>query len=628
MIGVMHHFHFLRPWWLLMLIPVLLMLGLLVWFWKQRDSLWHDVCDAKLLPFLMSQVKKSHSGLLFFWLAMSFLLAIIALAGPTWSFKRLPVYESPLMRVIVLNLSASMRVTDIKPNRIVRARYKLLDLLRQSRGTKTGLVVFAGDGYVVSPITDDVSTIENIIPVLEPSLMPTTGNNPAAGLLYAKKLIMQAGLMQHARILLLTDSSGGQAALTQAHALQKEEITLNVLGVGTAEGGPVALKDGNYLTDTEGKIVLSRLNVAALTKLAKAGGGRYLTMSATDTDLNQLLTESTAFKMLNLKKNQLSVGKFWQDKGPLFLLLLLPLALIAFRRGALGLFASMMFPVAMMGVPHSAHAMGAWQSLWSNQNQQALQLYKQKKPKAAASVFKNRKWKAASLYKAKEYQQALELYKHQKDAAGLYNAGNTLAMQGQFQQAIKHYQQALKKEPQNQDAKFNIALLKKLLKKQKKQKKQRPNPKQVQKNHQPHHGQSKQPQQGSSEQKNKNHKHSSGSSSKIKHKAQSRAKKPPKQGKTAKNRTKHKQNLSQNQAEKPNKAHGQPVHKHSAQNANKMPRKGVNRQTQSQNTNKIDDNKPLNNKELKRLNAWIKKIPDNPGGLLRREFAKEYNRRH
>ncbi|MCW8982993.1 MAG: VWA domain-containing protein, partial [Gammaproteobacteria bacterium] len=150
-------FHFLRPDWLWALIPLAIVL--LLWYRREGKSRsWQNYCDPELLPFLMvgSEVGRSH--LLMVTGGLAGLLTIIALAGPTWEQRPQPLFRAQSAMVIALDLSLSMNATDVRPNRLDRAKLKLRDILERRKEGQTGLLVFAAEPFVVSPLTTDTAT--------------------------------------------------------------------------------------------------------------------------------------------------------------------------------------------------------------------------------------------------------------------------------------------------------------------------------------------------------------------------------------------------------------------------------------------------------------------------------------
>ncbi|MBY0377409.1 MAG: VWA domain-containing protein, partial [Gammaproteobacteria bacterium] len=186
------YLHWLRPWWLVAILPVILLfipLTLQTW----RNNAWHKACDPHLLPHLLVVsntrtffIKKS-------LLCCGFLLAIIALAGPCYKTIEAPVFQTNTSRVIVFDLSAAQWANDIAPNRLTRARFKLLDLLQALEEGQTGLVVFTAAPFMVSPLTSDTQTISAQINELSPDIMPVQGYQLSLALLKAQSLLQKAG---------------------------------------------------------------------------------------------------------------------------------------------------------------------------------------------------------------------------------------------------------------------------------------------------------------------------------------------------------------------------------------------------------------------------------------------------
>ena len=171
-------FHFLRPWWLLALLPAALVLFSLLKNKAQRGD-WTRVCDAELLPYILQeQPTQTRNG---GWLAaaLATLLCILALAGPTWERLPGPAFRNDSALVIALDLSESMNAADIKPSRISRARYKIADILKQRKDGQTALLVYSGDAFTVTPLTTDTSTINSQLEALTTDIMPSPGSNPA-----------------------------------------------------------------------------------------------------------------------------------------------------------------------------------------------------------------------------------------------------------------------------------------------------------------------------------------------------------------------------------------------------------------------------------------------------------------
>jgi Ca-activated chloride channel family protein len=173
---VLDGLHFIRPLWLLLL-PFAV---LLPWLWRRTrrpSGDWSRVCDPHLLRWLAVEQAASRRRRTGPWLAgTALLIAIVALAGPSW--QRLPdsSWSARDARVIALDLSLSMMAEDLRPSRLTRARYRLADLLGSTEEGQVGLVTYAGDAYVVSPLSSDMNTIANLLPALRPDVIPGGGS--------------------------------------------------------------------------------------------------------------------------------------------------------------------------------------------------------------------------------------------------------------------------------------------------------------------------------------------------------------------------------------------------------------------------------------------------------------------
>jgi Ca-activated chloride channel family protein len=456
-------FHFQHPQWFWLLLPLLLL------WWRVRrpgkhDSSWRRICDARLLPYLLVDTA-GHAGRLPAWLlAGAWLLAVTALADPVWNKQPQPVFRSQEARVVVLDLSRSMLAADLPPSRLVRARYKVADILDRNPDGQTGLVVFAGDAFTVAPLSNDSDTIRSLLQPLEPGLMPVQGSRVDLGLAQAVDLLKQAGQVR-GDVLLITDGYTGQDALQAARALHAAGYRLSVLGVGTAAGAPLPDGQGGYLRDAGGNIVMPQLDATALRELAAAGGGRYAGIRGTDEDVRHLLADTSPSLSGESELTDLTTDA-WQSSGPWLVLLLLPLAALVFRRGWLLL---LVLQVGMgLGLPRPAMALD-WKDLWLRPDQQAALSLQAGNPAEAAQLAKDPGLRGTGAYLAGDYERALSAFAASGGADGDYNQGNTLAQLGRYVDAIAAYDRALAAQPDMEDAAYNKAQIQKLLQQQQQQ---------------------------------------------------------------------------------------------------------------------------------------------------------------
>ncbi|MDP2098372.1 MAG: VWA domain-containing protein [Methylobacter sp.] len=576
-------FHFIRPYWLLAVLPYVVILALMLRN-KLAQGNWSAVCDAELLPYLLQDKPVKQSRWLITTGAIAALLVIIALAGPTWERLPSPVFRNASALVIVLDLSRSMDAADIKPSRLMMARYKIADILKQRKDGQTALLVYAGDAFTVTPLTDDTETIASQLSALNTDIMPSQGSNAVLALDKAVELFKQAGL-QRGHILLVTDEVDADKTLTAVKAL--DTYSLSILGVGSDDGAPIALPEGGFLKDQQGTIVIAKLNSYDLKRLAQVGRGVYQTITANDTDIQQLLAIINEPAQQQGKQNDNLLLDQWADKGVWLLLSVLPLAALMFRKGLLCFALLVMLPL-----PKNSYALG-WQDLWQTKDQQAQQAYKQQDFAKAAELFGQADWKAAAHYKAGEYDKALETLKSSKSASSAYNQGNALAQAGQLEQAIKAYEQALTINPDNSDAKHNKDVVEKALEKQQQQKKdeQQQSKDDSQQNNEGEQGEKpEQQEQDKNEDKPE----------------QKPEQKPSEQAPSEQNQPQDKTEEKQPEAEQ------QPAQAEQSNNADKEP---------------VPKSPELSTEQQQANEQWLKRIPDDPAGLLKRKFKYQYGQR-
>ncbi len=580
-------FHFIRPYWLLAVIPYLAILVLMLRN-KLSQGNWSAVCDAALLPYLLQEKPVNQSRWPLTAGAIAALLVIIALAGPTWERLPSPVFRNDSALVIALDLSRSMDAADIKPSRLIMARYKIADILKQRKDGQTALLVYAGDAFTVTPLTDDTETIDSQLSALNTDIMPSQGSDTALVLEKAVELFKQAGL-QKGQILLVTDGVDMDKTLAAVKTLDKYQ--LSILGVGTDDGAPIALPEGGFLKDQRGNIIVPKLNSHELTKLAQAGNGVYQTITANDADIQTVLANVDRSVQQQGKQNDNLLLDQWADNGPWLLLLVLPLAALTFRKGLLCFILLLILPL-----PKNSYALG-WQDLWQTKDQQAQQAYKKQDYAKAAEQFENPDWQAAAHYKAGEYDKALESLKSSKSTSSAYNQGNALAKAGQLEEAIKAYEKALAMNPNDADAKHNKDVVEKELEKQKQQKQQKDDKQQAK-------GDSQQNKDGEQSEKSDEQK-----------KSEEKPEQKPEQKQSDQQQSEENQE-QQNKADEKKPEDEKPRQAEQEKDQAKQPAK----EQAPTNAEPTDEQQQANEQ-------WLKRIPDDPAGLLKRKFKYQYGQR-
>ncbi|WP_447073040.1 VWA domain-containing protein [Shewanella indica] len=460
--------HFIRPEWLWALVPLALLLVL-----QSRrqagQSDWDRYIAPHLAPLLLTQGSKSRQNRLP-WLGLAWLVAVLALSGPALYKKPLPVFASSTGRVLVMDMSLSMYATDAAPNRLTQARFRATDLLGQLNEGETALLAYAGDAFIISPLTRDRNTLLNLLPTLSPAIMPVRGSNLTAALEKAKELLSQGGHLQ-GDIILITDGVGSRQLNAARQAIEGSHYRLGILAIGSSQGAPIRLPDGQLLKDSRNEVVVPATDFGMLSELASAGNGILVPYSNDGKDLQTLvqwLATSSDATETDL------AGDTWVDLGPyLAFLLLLPL-LLSFRSGL----PVLLLPLSLgLLVSPSSQASG-WDDLWQTRDQQGMQAFKQEDFATAADKFVDPAWQGSARYRAGDYQGALQAFEQDGSATGLYNQGNALMQLGQYEEAIKRYSDALTQVPDMQDAIDNKALAESLLKQREQQQDQQSQDKQ------------------------------------------------------------------------------------------------------------------------------------------------------
>ena len=451
-------FHFIRPEWLIAL-PFVLLTAVLFARRRLGPGSWEFVVDPQLAPHVLSGSQANGIDSRWILLGVTGVLGVLALAGPAWERIEQPMFRSEQALVVALDLSRSMDAQDVAPSRLLRARLKILDLLQRRASGQTALIVYSANAFTVTPLTTDSDTVAALVNSLGTDIMPSRGSYPLAAINKGRALLEQAG-MGYGEVLLITDGGSTPATERAARDLRDAGYSLSVLGVGTTDGAPIPRATGGFVTDQMGQIAVARLEETSLRALATAGGGRYATLTSDNRDLDLLLSGETASRSAT---DETQGTDRWREEGPWLLLLLLPLAAMSFRRGWAIVLLVFVLPLAQ---PVQA---SLWDDMWQTRNQQAQERLEEGDVLAAAELFDDGEWQAVSRYRGGEFAESAAKFAAKGDTRNLYNLGNAMAMQGEFESALDAYEQVLEMEPDNADAKYNRDLMDEMLQEQQSQ---------------------------------------------------------------------------------------------------------------------------------------------------------------
>jgi Ca-activated chloride channel family protein len=576
--------HWLRPAWCW----ALLALPLLAWMWRRarrRQSAWREFVDPHLLPHLLD-LHAGRRGRSAVWLGLlGYALAVCALAGPSWRQAAQPLWQTRAPLVIALDLSSATLANDLPPSRLAQARAKIARLLRSRAGGQVALIAYAQDAYTVAPLTDDAANAMLLLDALSPDIMPGDGSDAGRAIAWSTHLLKQAGFAQ-GDVLLLTDHADA-AGRRAAGDAARDGFRVSAIGLGTAEGA--------VYRDAQGVIGRARLDADALRGLASAGGGRFAALSADERDVE-------ALGLLDPRRTGGSAtrgaqARLWQDQGYWLLLPLLVIAAFAFRRG--GALAVVLVALAFPWAP--AHAADTW---WRRPDQQVHAQLEQ----------------GVQAYRQGHYDAAARTWQGLPGADAAYNLGNALAKGGDYTGAVTAYDRALRLQPGMQDAIANRAAVLNAMRR-------KPQPPGGSGQDQSAQRQAQSQQQGQA------------ATAGQRHRQQAQQNAPQREANDARQQQASQQQASQQQASQqqagPRPGASQPTRPADAEAQRRADAAQRARMQQALARGKASSaDKPAGRTETpaqreQRLadDAWLRRIPDDPGALLRARFQLEHERR-
>lgn len=594
--------HLLRPGCLLIALPALWLI------WRSRQinaagSQWVRACDPELLTALTGSSGPAQRWPL--WLAsIAVVIGAVALSGPSWQRLPTPVLQSQAATVIVLDLSKSMDASDLQPSRLSRARFAALDVLDAQTEGRFGVVSFAGSAFTVVPLTDDRETARHLINSLSTDIMPVQGGNIGTGLTLAQALLRNAGVSQ-GRVVLLTDSSPNRSARRVADALAKAGHELQIVGFGTTEGAPVPAENGGWIKHSDGSIVLARLETAPLESLARRGGGEYQTLP-----LAGLLPIAEQWGDVEQgqrsRRDDLTTDR-WLDAGQWLVWFLLPLCALGARRGWLAqgliVFASLS---ALTTTPPTDASDDA---LWRNADQRGKALLEAGDAAQAQDTFKSKAWRGVAAYEAGDFATAIDAFAEADMADADYNRGNALARAGELEAALDAYDAQLATAPDHADTRHNRALVQALLDQQQQQQQSGDNGDSGDENQTPDQqrqsGEQEQPGDGESQDSQQAGQNQDGADQQQ----------PSQTGDSP-------QDAEQQQGD----ANDSEQQQADADQTQEPGEPQAGEQTTAE-TQAMSEAERAEQQEQQALEQWLRRVPDDPGGLLRRKFAREQARR-
>jgi len=519
------------PEWLWGLLLIPLLIALFVRAERRGLRRLQEFVSARLLPQLAGTVNRPRRIAKFALQLLGLSLAVVSLAQPRWGYTFQDVKRKGLDLLIAVDTSRSMLSNDVQPNRLERVKLAIQDLINDLQGDRVGLIAFAGRAFLQAPLTIDYDAVVEAINDLDTKTIPEGGTNISSAIALATQSFGKSATGNRALIIFTDGEELSGDAVKMAKDAADAGVLIFTVGVGTPQGSliPVTGDDGQtaFVKDSAGQVVKSKLDGKRLGEIAQATGGFYIHLESGPRTMQQVQTQGLA-KMqaaeMDVRLSRRPIERYEWPLGAALIVLALSI-LIPERKSATGRSRRGERMRAKAYVPAAARAVGAtvgllmFLSSFAFASASGIDAYRDGKFEDAYSQFqqtlkshpqspaedKLQFDSGAAAYKLKDYTRALESFSQallSRDTGlqsrGHYNLGNTLYQRGEGEKnddkklsdwtnALDHYQQTLKLDPQDKDAKDNYEYVKKKieeLKNKKSQQQPSPSPSPPQKNKQ------------------------------------------------------------------------------------------------------------------------------------------------
>lgn len=480
--------------YLLAVIPVLALLRFMMT--RAQKKRLRKFGDPQLVRQLMPDVSRWRPSVKFWLLEAALALIIVMLARPQFGTKISHEKRQGIETIIAMDISNSMLAQDVTPSRLDRCKMMVENLVDNFTDDKIGLIVFAGDAFIQLPITSDYVSAKMFLSDIQPSLIATQGTDIALAISKAMNSFTQEEGIGKA-IIVITDGEDHEGgAVEAAKDARKKGMRVYVLGVGSTGGAPIPDGNGGYMKDRGGNTVMTRLNQDMCREIAKAGGGAYIHVDNNSDAQRQLDNE---LAKLSKKETESTVYSDYDEQfqavGILVLLLLIVelcllecknplLKKVRFFKGKRR-YATVMLPLMLItAIPSQAQddrsSIREGNRLFrSGKHADSEVSYRKameknpRNPQAAYNLgnalFAQKKDSAAVV----AYQSGVQLETSAiRKAMGYHNMGVVCQSHKMFAEAIEAYKNALRLNPKDDEARYNLELCKKQQKKQQDKKNQ------------------------------------------------------------------------------------------------------------------------------------------------------------
>jgi len=502
------------PQWLwgLLLIPILIALFIRAEHRGLRRL--QEFVSARLLPQLAGTVNRPRRMVRFGLQLLGLSLALVSLAQPRWGYTFQDVKRKGLDLLIAVDTSRSMLSNDVQPDRLERVKLATQDLINELQGDRVGLIAFAGRAFLQAPLTIDYEAVMESINDLDTKTIPEGGTNISSAIDLATQSFGKSAAGNRALIIFTDGEELSGDAVKTAKAAADQGVRIFTVGVGTPQGSLIPITSDNgetaFVKDSSGQVVKSKLDEKPLQEIAQATGGFYLHLENGPRTMQQIYNEGLV-KMqaaeIDVRLSRRPIERYEWPLGAAIIALAFsiligerkrvrernyipsPVKAISKAVGtALAIFCCQFAFATTPGL--EAYQNGKFEDAYSH-FQETLKTHPQSRAEDKLQFDSG-----AAAYKLKDYGKALESFSQALlsldtglQSKSHYNLGNTLYQRGEAQKgdekklsdwtnALDHYEQTLKAEPQNKEAKENYEYVKKKIEelKNKKQPEQKPSP--------------------------------------------------------------------------------------------------------------------------------------------------------
>ena len=500
------------PYWLWGLLLIPLLIALFIRAEHRGLRRLQEFVSARLLPQLAGTVNRPRRILRFALLLLGLSLALVSLAQPRWGYTFEDVKRKGLDLLIAIDTSRSMLSNDVQPDRLERVKLATQDLINELQGDRVGLIAFAGRAFLQAPLTIGYEAVMESINDLDTKTIPEGGTNISSAIDLATQSFGKSAVGNRALIIFTDGEELSGDAIKSAKGAADEGVRIFTVGVGTPQGSliPITSENGEttFVKDSAGQVVKSKLDEKPLREIAQAAGGFYVHLENGPRTMQQIYNEGLA-KMqaaeIDVRLSRRPIERYEWPLGAAIIALALSILIGERKRvrartylpspvkatsatAALAIFFCQFAFATAPGL--KAYEDGKFEDAYRH-FQETLKAHPQSRAEDKLQFDSG-----AAAYKLKDYNKALESFSQallSRDT-GLqskshFNLGNTLYQRGEAEKsdekklsdwtnALNHYEQTLKVEPENKEAKENYEYVKKKIEelKNKKQPEQQPSP--------------------------------------------------------------------------------------------------------------------------------------------------------